>query len=168
MNWALRAQVAFLAREYPEAIEFAQQATVFEPNFWIADYQRAMAYEQAGKNELALETLGKHLSAGPANSKLHSLHGYVLAKTGRHTEAHDVLNTLGAISRDRYVPPYARALVYAGLGDRAGALDWLEKAIEARDVHLIALPTDPKWDPLRRDPRFLRLLERCGFSKSRT
>ena len=167
MNWALRAQVAFLAREYSEAIEFAKQATVFAPDFWIADYQLAMAYEQAGKDDLALATLDKHLRAVPANSKLHALRGYVLAKIGRHADSRQVLNRLDATPRDRFVPPYARALVHAGLGNRSAALDWLEKAIEARDVHLIALPADPKWDAFRRDSRFIELLTRCGFSKSR-
>lgn len=166
MNWALRAQVAFNADEFPEAIEFAKQATVFEPDFWIADYQLAMAYEQAGKSDLALQTLDKRLSVGPPNSKLHSLRGYVLARNGRQAEASEVLRTLETISRTGYVPPYARALVYAGLADRESALRWLEKAIEARDVHLIALPTDPKWDAFRRDTRFLDLLKRCGFSRS--
>lgn len=166
MNWALRAQVAFLAREHAEAIEFAQQALVFEPNFWIADYQLAMAYEQKGQYELALQTLDKHVAAGPANSKLHSMRGYVLAKMGRTADAREVLATLETLSRQRYVPPYARALVYAGLGERGAALDWLEKAIDARDVHLIALPTDPKWDALRRDSRFDTIVKRCGFLKS--
>ena len=39
----------------------------------------------------------------------------------------------------------------------------LERALEVRDVHLIFLAVDPKWDPLRQDQRFQRLVERCGF-----
>jgi hypothetical protein len=34
----------------------------------------------------------------------------------------------------------------------------------ARDVHLIFLTVDPKWDPYRADSRFEALLGRCGFS----
>ena len=166
MNWAMQAQVAFLARANAEAIEFAQHALVFEPNFWIADYQLAMAYEQTNKYDLALQTLDKQLAAGPANSKLLSLRGYVLAKMGRAAEARDVMAALDNLSRQRYVPPYARALVYAGLGERSAALDWLEKAIDARDVHLIALPTDPKWDTFRGDSRFDAIVKRCGFLSS--
>ena len=164
MNWALRAQVAFLAREYAEAIEFAQQASVIERDFWIADYQLAMAYEQANKHDLALQVLERHQASPRPNSKVLSLRGYVLGKSGRSAEARAVLATLEAASRARYIPPYARALVHAGLGDQAAALDWLEKAIDVRDVHLIAIPTDPKWDPLRRHPRFAAILKRCGFA----
>jgi hypothetical protein len=74
-----------------------------------------------------------------------------------------VLKTLEAAARDRYVPPYALALVHAGLGDRDLAFELLDRAYSERDVHLIFLPVDPKWDEYRQDPRFAALLSRCGF-----
>jgi hypothetical protein len=42
--------------------------------------------------------------------------------------------------------------------------DWLDRAYAARDVHLMFLPVDAKWDEYREDPRFVALLSRCGFS----
>ena len=66
-----------------------------------------------------------------------------------------------------YVPPYATALVQAGLGDREAAFAALERAFAARDVHLMYLPTDPRWDPFREDPRFVDLIERCGFFRAK-
>ena len=82
---------------------------------------------------------------------------------GRGNEARDVLRTLEEESNRHYVPPYAMALVEAGLDDRENVFTWLEKAYVARDVHLIYLPVDPKWDPYRADPRFVALLAKCGF-----
>jgi hypothetical protein len=35
----------------------------------------------------------------------------------------------------------------------------------ARDVHLVFLPVDAKWDAYRDDPRFEALLARCGFMR---
>ena len=161
MNWTLRSQVAINAGEYPAAVEFAKQAAVFEPNFWIADYHLAMAYEQLGQPDLALQALDRQLASGANNSKLHSLRGYLLGKMGRRSEALDVLKMLEQASRDRYVPPYARALVHAGLDDRTAALDSLEGGYEQRDVHLIALCTDPKWNAYRSDRRFRAFLQHC-------
>ena len=40
------------------------------------------------------------------------------------------------------VPPYALALVHAGLGDADAAFEWLERAYVARDVHLMFLTVD--------------------------
>jgi serine/threonine-protein kinase len=49
------------------------------------------------------------------------------------------------------------------LDDRDAAFQWLEKAYEVRDIGLVFLPVDPKWDSLRSDERFKRLLRRCRF-----
>jgi hypothetical protein len=86
---------------------------------------------------------------------------------GRINQAQDVLRTLEDTSREHYVPPYAMALVYAGLDDRDKVFGWLDKAFDARDVHLIYLPVDPKWDSYRTDPRFVALLAKYGFPASR-
>jgi hypothetical protein len=77
-----------------------------------------------------------------------------------------VLRTLEAIARERYVPPYAVALVHAGLGHHDEAFAWLERAFQTRDVHLLFLPADPKWDAFRADRRFAALIARCGFAHS--
>jgi hypothetical protein len=58
------------------------------------------------------------------------------------------------------------ALVYAGLGEKEAVFEFLEKAYAVRDVHLMYLPVDARWDPYRTDPRFVALLARCGFTSS--
>lgn len=45
--------------------------------------------------------------------------------------------------------------------------EFLEKAYAVRDVNLIYLPVDMKWDPYRTDPRFADLVARCGFTADR-
>ena len=95
-----------------------------------------------------------------------SLRGYILAKVGRTNEAEEVLRTLKSIARGRYVPPYAMALVHAGLGQRDLAFEWLNRAYDTRDVHLTFLAQDPKWDDFRNDARFRELIERCDFMRT--
>jgi tetratricopeptide (TPR) repeat protein len=154
-----------LARDYSSALEFAQRATAVSPSFWIAHLRLAEIYEQLGKSELALQALEK-AQALNGNSKMLSFRGYILAKSGRTNQAEEVLRTLKSTARDRYVPPYAMALVYAGLGQRDSAFAWLDRAYAARDVHLTFLMTDPKWGDFREDPRFRRLVERCDFMRT--
>lgn len=161
MNHALASQVAFQARDYPAAIENAKRAVTLAPDFWIGFMQEAQVYEQLGQTDLALQALSTGARYSGGNSKTHSLRGYILAKTGRVDDAREVLRTLETISRDRFVPPYAPALVYAGLGERETTFYWLEKAYDVRDVHLMFLTVDPKWDPYRSDPRFERLVARA-------
>jgi len=68
---------------------------------------------------------------------------------------------LEAASHDRYVPPYAMALVHTGLCENDLALQYLERAYDAHDVHLSFLAYDPKWDAFRAEPRFIDVLSRC-------
>jgi TolB-like protein/Tfp pilus assembly protein PilF len=165
VHQALSAQVAFFARDYAAALDFARRANVLDPEFWVGYYQLAQAYEQLGDNDLAFDALQKAGQFGGGNSKAVALRGYLFGKLGRTGEAREVQHTLAAVARERYVPPYATALVYAGLGEQGQALDWLDRACEAHDVHLLLLPVDPKWDALKGELRFLKLLERCGFDR---
>jgi len=166
-NQALSAQVAFAGRDYAAAVQFARQAIVIDPEFWIGLIQLGQAYEQLGESELALVALNKAGRFSGGNSKAISLRGYLFAKLGRVNEAREVLNTLEAMARERYIPPYAMALVHAGFGEKEQALEQLERAVDVRDVHMCFPPIDPKWDVFRSDPRFQAVLKRCGFSEGR-
>ena len=163
---ALSAQVAFQSRDYRAAVEHARRAVFMESSFWIGSMQLAQAYEQEGETELALTALTDAARFSGGNSKTSSLRGYILAKTGRTAEAQAVLTQLEGNAQERYVPPFAMALIHAGLGERDAVFEWLAKAYAARDVHLMFLPVDPKWDPYRADSRFVALLNRCGFKSA--
>jgi TolB-like protein/DNA-binding winged helix-turn-helix (wHTH) protein/tetratricopeptide (TPR) repeat protein len=163
MSHAISAVVSFQARDYSGALGHAERATVIGPEFWIGHAQQAMAYEQLGGRDAALDAI---VRAGRFSGGSHmalAVRGHVLATMGRDREARDVLRTLEHGLAERYVPPTGLALVYAGLGERGRALEWLEKAYIARDVHLAFLPVDPRWDAYRAEPRFLALVARCGF-----
>jgi tetratricopeptide (TPR) repeat protein len=168
MHHALSAQVAFQARDYRTALEHARQAIRVDSGLWIGYVQLAQAYERLGEDDRALEALVDASRLSNGNSKTTSLRGYILAKTGRLGQAHEVLKRLRAVARERYVPPYAMALVHAGLGEREAMFDSLEDAYAERDVHLIFLPADPKWDAFRGAPRFGALLTRCAFMAPRS
>lgn len=160
---ALSSQIAFMGRNYTAALQFAKQAITIDSEFWIGHMQLGQAYEQLGEPQFALDALNDAARLSGGNSKPLSLRGYVFARNARAEEAHAVLEILESVARERYVPPYAPALVHLGLGHDDEALDWLDRAFETRDVHLAFLPNDVKWDPLRANPRFVSLIERCGF-----
>ena len=163
---ALSAQIAFSARDFAAAERFARQSITIDPEFWIGHLQLGQALEQLGQGEKALDALNVAGRLSGGNSKAIALRGYILARMGRIREAQEVLRMLESLSKERFVPPYAQALLHAGLAEHGQATDELERALEVRDVHLAFLPVDPKWDGLRKDARFRSLLERCGFTGS--
>jgi TolB-like protein/Flp pilus assembly protein TadD len=161
---ALSAQIAFAAHDFTAAEQFARQSITIDPEFWIGHMQLGQALEQLRQNDPALDSLNLAARLSGGNSKPVALRGYILARTGRIREAQEVLNTLDDLSAERYVPPYAQALIYAGLDEPENALDHLERALSLRDVHLAFLPVDPKWDSFRENQRFHSLLKACGFA----
>ncbi len=59
--------------------------------------------------------------------------------------------------------PRWRASSYAWLGEKDLAIEWLTKAIDERDRGVGWANVDPRFDPLRDDPRFLDLLRRMNL-----
>jgi Flp pilus assembly protein TadD len=164
MSHAISSQLAFQARDFAAALQHANRAIVLDQEFWIGHQMLGQALEELGDHDLALKALATAARLSGQNSKPISLTGYILGRSGRIAEARDLLGALEMASRQRYVPPYALALVHAGLGDGNAAFGWLDRAYAGGDVHLMFLTVDVKWDRLRSDPRFGELLARCGFT----
>jgi hypothetical protein len=88
-------------------------------------------------------------------------HGYTVAAHARQAES--ILKDLEERSRRAYVPPYQFVVVYAGLGRKDRAFEWLAKSCHDRDVHFVSFTFDPDLDNLRSDPRFQDLLRCAGL-----
>jgi hypothetical protein len=68
---------------------------------------------------------------------------------------------LDELAKKQYVSPAAQASVYLGLGEKAKALDWIEKAYEDRDP-LFWWNADQLYDSVRNEPRFQALMQKIG------
>jgi hypothetical protein len=56
-------------------------------------------------------------------------------------------------------------VVYHGLGDREQTLHSLEQALDVGAGALIELKSDPIWQNLHSEPRFIALLKKMGLEK---
>jgi serine/threonine protein kinase/Tfp pilus assembly protein PilF len=153
-------QTFYFARRYEQAIEQLRNALEMDPTFYLAHLLLAMVYEQVGRYEEAITESQKALSLpGGAPSALGVLgHAYALA--GKRVEAQKVLAELKNLSKRHYVAPFEIALIYAGLGNKALGLEWLEMAYEDHSDRLRWIKVWPQFDSLRGEPRFQDLLRR--------
>lgn len=158
------AWIRYMARDYPGAIEQSLKTLEIEPSFSPAHHVLGLAKEQSGGLEEALASCTKAHDCSSDNPISLASLGHALASAGRRSEAKKMLVKLKGRASTRYVPPYALALVAAGLGDRDQALDWLEKAYGEKDVWLVWLQTDPRLDGVRNEPRFRNLAAQMGIS----
>lgn len=98
---------------------------------------------------------------GEAFSDLKLAWGY--ARCGRADEARLLLSQALEAKGPGYLEPNAVAHVLVALGDHERALTWLDRAVEERAPHVVEMAAEPPLDPLRSDPRFVRLLKRLGL-----
>lgn len=160
-------QFLFYAGRHREATEALDKVFLIDPDFWVAHVMMGQVYEQSGKPEMAIRSFEKAYRTSGGNLAALSSMGYVLARSGRRAEAEQIVQSLMDMGKNRFVPPTNVALVYMGLDNREAALEWLNKGYEARDVSLVFLAVDPKWNDLRADSRFQELLSRCRFVQPR-
>ncbi|HEY3173895.1 MAG TPA: protein kinase [Thermoanaerobaculia bacterium] len=161
---SLKANTALLfyfRGRYDEALEQLFEVRKLDPNLPLVHWGIGLSYEQKGQQEKAIEALQKATSLSKSLNLQSSL-GHAYAVFGRRADAQSILNMLRERSKKSYVPSYFSALIYAGLGDRDQAFEWLEKAFQERSTVLAYLRMDPRLAPLRSDPRFAELLRRTG------
>jgi tetratricopeptide (TPR) repeat protein len=85
--------------------------------------------------------------------------GHAYAVAGRIGEAQKLLEKLLQLAQTGNVRPYEIAKVYAGLGDKDRAFEWLNKALQDRSPWLLKLKAEPNFENLRTDQRFQTLVQ---------
>jgi serine/threonine-protein kinase len=80
-----------------------------------------------------------------------------------HPRARETLAELRQVAETEYVTPYFIAMVHSALGDATEAIEELERAVRERDPQVGTMNVDPRFAPIRRDPRFQALIARLEF-----
>jgi serine/threonine protein kinase/Tfp pilus assembly protein PilF len=158
---ANQALLSYFSGHYDEALKELLDVRRLDPTLTTAHWGIGLTYEQKGMEKEAIAALLKATSLSKSLNLQSSL-GHAYAQFGKRAEAREILEMLKERSRQSYVPSYFSALIYAGLGDKDLAFEWLERAYQERSTVLAYLRIDPRLAPLRSDPRFGRLLARLG------
>lgn len=148
-----------------EGFAAARQALEIDADHSPAQAVLGHLHDLAGDPDAAIEAYRQAHRRSRGNVMQLALQGSVLARSGRLDDARRIVATLEEIEQSRFVPPSAFALVFAGLSDRATAFRRLDEAYEHRDIFLVMLTCAHWWHPLRADPRFADLLQRCRFAR---
>ncbi len=156
-------QFLYHARRYAEAQRPLERILEVAPRFWIARVIHGLILGVRGRLREALREFSAGYRYSYGNTFAPALRGYTLGALGNSAAARTLLRELDRRARRTYVPPVHPSLVRLGLSEPAAALDDLEKAVEERDVRLVFLAVEPRWDPLRTHPQFEKLSKRIGF-----
>jgi tetratricopeptide (TPR) repeat protein len=149
-------------KQYDLIIESNRKRLELDPNYPIAYMALGRAYALKGMYREAIAAYQKAGGVSGGEPVLSGL-GYTYGIGGKRAEALKTLGQLKALSKRRYVSPASIARVYAGLGEKDLAFDWLQKAVTEHSIWLPGLRTDEEWANLRSDPRYAELLRRIGL-----
>jgi TolB-like protein/Flp pilus assembly protein TadD len=150
------------ARDYDTAHEQFRKTIELDPNWYLGHWFLGLTYELKGnlKDAYAQYQKAKELADDPY-ILAHIAH--VEAALGRREEALKNVEQMKEIAKHRYVPAYAFAIAYTGLGQKDEALNWLERSDEDRAWDILHVKVEPLLDPLRNEERYKKLIERIGF-----
>ncbi len=152
-----------LARQYDRAIAECRKAIELEPNFVLAHSMLGGAYRYKGEHEQMLAALQKAVELAGRQPRSLTWLAIGYARSGRVTEARELLGQLETQAKQGRLLPYYLATVYASLGEGNQALTQLEQAQADRSSWLVWLKVDPAFESLRAEPRFADLLRRVGL-----
>lgn len=153
----------YYSRQYDKAIEKAKNALDLDPDFIAVHRLLSLAYleKKMFDKAIAENQLWGILTGNEVKAK--SALAYIYAVMGRREEAEKLIEDIlenYTLGENDY---RGLALIFAGLGDKESAFQWLDKSLERHEPSLSSLNLDPKFDSLRGDPRFNKLIEMVGL-----
>ena len=148
-----------VVRRYDESEKQLRKTVELDPNFQVAYFSLANTLQVQGKHAEAVDAYARarevagnpeEAAAMRASFKKGGWRGFVLD-----------FSKSDWMSDNR--PNYMDATRFASIGETQKALDALEQAYAERETFMMVVKVDPRFDPLRDDPRFQNLLRRVGF-----
>lgn len=155
-----------MQRKYSQAWQELDKLLLTEPDSLVYNVSAQSVKENMGQKQQSFEYLQAILKLeGYSPQKLAIAHnefeiGGLAAVNRWLLEAEQESSNIG-----QYTPPlsWARYAIVAGEYDNAITL--LYKALEKRQLELLWVNVDPKYDPLRKHPDFVALIKKIGLDK---
>lgn len=152
--------IYYFAHQYDRALAVTRTARGLKINPPDWSFLTGDIYAEMGRYP---EAIAAFIKSGSDPYSLGHL-GNAYGRAGQQAEALETIARLQKYEQKEGVGRYEIALVYAGLGDKKDAFQWLDDALRAHDVGLVYLKVDPCLDPLRGDPHFYSLLRQVGLA----
>jgi adenylate cyclase len=147
---------------WEEALDRIHHLGELEPSHPWYRFVLAHYYLAHGEREQGLAEMERweELESDPRRKPI--IRATRLALGGQPEEARALLR------REETLPAYEPtlwlvAVVYAYVGDLDDGFRWLERAVDRHSIAFQSIRLDPRLEPMRRDPRFHRLLKRMNL-----
>ncbi len=148
--------------DHNASIENSLKIIELDPNFPAAYQYLGLSYLKQGRNAEAIANFEKAVELSNRAGETLMYLGYGYGFTGKRTEANAIAKEL----EEKYARKEANgryvAGVYAGLGEKDKAFEWLEKDFQSKG-EVSNIRWGIPYESLRDDPRYKDLLKRMGL-----
>jgi TolB-like protein/DNA-binding SARP family transcriptional activator/Flp pilus assembly protein TadD len=152
--------IHLMAGQYDEAVAQCRRTLALDGEFALAWLWKGIGESELGRPDSARVALRRAAVLSGETGIVRAAIARSLALAGSPDSARAIIRSLERREGVPYAPSYEIAKVHLALGDRAAALTALERAVDERAHSLVFLAIDPQLAALRREPRFVALLER--------
>ena len=153
----------FFAGDYAAAEQQLKKTLALAPSLTIAQTFLGRVHLEQGRKDEAIREFEEveRVLQHPVPQL-----GYAYAVAGNRPAAERVIRELRDLSQRQYVHTWEIGLIYAGLGDKNAAMDWILKEYREREGVVQDLAIEPGLRLVSDDPRFLAMLRRSGLAYS--
>ena len=149
-----------MARRYDQAIAQLQRTLELDERFGYSHWNLGEALYLKGDATGAIAEYEKARSIDD-DPQILGLLARAYADTGQKDKALELIRQLEDRPKHEFVRGYIVALIYIGLGNKAKAIDCLEREyLDHDNIDTAWIRVDPMLDPLRGDPRFETLADK--------
>ncbi len=156
-------QTYMIRNDFTKMAETSLKLIELDPNYFGGYALLGQSYLKLGRETEAIANLQKSVELSNRGISNLTLLGNGYAVTGKRSEANIIVKEL----EERYARKESSggniAAVYAGLGEKDKAFEWLEKDFQIRSGELTLIRWFQQFEPLRDDPRYKDLLKRMGL-----
>ncbi|HJU91414.1 MAG TPA: tetratricopeptide repeat protein [Pyrinomonadaceae bacterium] len=155
--------VQLMRGNHQESIDTLLKLIELDPNFGIAYDNLGLAYLKTGRHAEAVAAFEKAAQLTDRYGVVLGNLGYAYAVTGKRAEALSLIKELEEKYSRKEANGLSIATVYAGLGEKHKAFEWMEKDFQNRDGYLPDMTVSIPLESFRDDPRFKDLLKRMNL-----
>ncbi|MDT5270405.1 MAG: eukaryotic-like serine/threonine-protein kinase [Acidobacteriota bacterium] len=156
-----RARVFMYQHRHEDALLELEQGARVEPHHPLIRTFQAVVMGRSGNVDEAVRVLREVLEEHPTMDGIRPLLAQQLIRQGDAEAARAQLTerVREAADADHDIA-YWLGTAHAMLGERDEALHWLDRAIDLGNENRTWFESDPNWEALREDPRFVALMRR--------
>jgi tetratricopeptide (TPR) repeat protein len=148
----------YYAGDFEKALPFSHRAVELDADFVMGYALIGMIETELGHWDEALAAIRNAMRLSQHASFTTALLAYTSARMGEQAHARELLNASRRTGSDTCFPSMNMAAAHAAVGERDAALECLRRARRERDVQMMSLASDPRFNPVRSTPEFQEIV----------